>query len=49
MPSSPHVCWALCQGESYDPKLCAFAAIFASSFYYNIMQVINMNNIKFLS
>jgi hypothetical protein len=33
---------------SYDPKLCAFAVIFASSFMYNLMGEISMENLRLL-
>lgn len=35
-------------GSSYDPKLCAFAVIFASSFYYNLQGQISMENLLLL-
>ena len=35
--------------ETYDPKLCVFSALFASTFLYNIHHAISMDNIKFLS
>lgn len=35
--------------NSYDPKLCAIATIFASNLFYNVMSEISMDNIQFLS
>lgn len=35
--------------KSYDPKICAIAAIFSSNLIYNVMSEISMDNLDFLA